>query len=191
LILSGNERRSRHNLKNYRNTLGALALAVLIAVQVSAGTSGRVLVQANGGLSLPITTTTDPGDVGLNAAISLGIRPLVSTPELQVAARGSYSRFLSSTPERSVRSVMTGGLDILFTPDQEGDQKWYLVIGAGFARTDKRFTQITDPYGCFGAGAEIGSDKKPRLIVELRLTDISNSTYGDFRYFTLSAGIKF
>jgi hypothetical protein len=164
---------------------------VLCAAHGYGGTSRKLMMQANGGFSLPITTTTDPGDVGVSGALSLGIRPLVSTPELQVAARGSYNRFLSSTPERSVRTVMTGGLDILFTPDQDSDQKWYLVIGAGLARTDKRFTKITDPYGCLGAGAEIGSEKKPRLVVELRLTDISNSTYGDFRYFTLSAGIKF
>ncbi|MFZ1682688.1 MAG: hypothetical protein WAU88_01025, partial [Candidatus Zixiibacteriota bacterium] len=161
------------------------------AASVSGGTVRRLHAQANGGLSLPITTTTDPGDVGVSGALSFGMRPLVSTPELQVAARGSCNRFLSSTPERSVRKVLTGGLDVLFTPDQDSDQKWYLVIGAGVARTDKRFTQVTDPYGCLGAGAEIGSEDKPRLIVELRLTDISNSTYGDFRYLTLSVGIKF
>ncbi len=79
----------------------------------------------------------------------------------------------------------------MFCPKPNEPQRWYFLIGAGFGRADQEFIKVTDPMGCIGVGAEVNSRGAAHYIVELRLSDLSNSTYGDLRFLSLSFGVKF
>jgi hypothetical protein len=131
-----------------------------------------------------------PSDAGICGDLVAGLRPFPSTPEIEIAARGSFSRFFGSTPARWVRSVASASVDIRFYPDLDNTQRLYLILGAGMARADMEFTTVDDPYGCIGVGAEVIGQAKLRYIVELRLSDLSNSTYGDLRTLSLTFGLR-
>lgn len=167
----------------------AAAAFLLAATATQAGTKPAFGEVAIGG-SLPITPTFAP-EGGVHGTLAFGLQPFKSTPEISLSVRGSYSRFFSDSPARWVRSLITGTGNFIFCPKPHEPQRWYLLLGAGFGRADQEFIKVTDPLGCIGVGAEVDGKKSVQYVVELRLNDLSNSTYGDLRYLSLSFGLKF
>ena len=143
------------------------------------------------GGSLPISSTTSPSNAGLRGTLAIGFSPIPSTPEILLAVRGSYDRFMGNSPTRGIKSLYSAIGELQFYPSAESPQRWYLLLGAGIGHADQQFAKVTDPLGCIGVGAEISVKKRIRYQVELRLSDLSNSTYGDLRYLSLSVGLKF
>jgi hypothetical protein len=174
--------------------LGLLGAAILCLSPSARGdqTANRpVFGVISVGGSLPINSTTSPSDAGLRGSLAFGVSPIPSTPEIVFSARGNYDRFFGNSPARWIRSLFSADFDLLFYPNPEQQQRWYLFLGAGFGYADQQFAKVTDPMGCIGVGADVGGKRGVRYVVEARLSDLSNSTYGDFRFLSVTFGLKF